>query len=127
MATTSWPLSTKLPVQTGTRNAGESEWRLRFHPQVLRDIAEYGLQNRDFRPTLSALNIELRRNPKQFPKKSGRLKSVRAAPLRYRGRQSWRAVFVLDERAREVLVLSLGPHDHAYEVAVRRADMRAVR
>jgi hypothetical protein len=114
-------------VQAGTPNADESDWRLRFHPQVLRDIGEYGLQNRDFRPTLLALNIELRSNPKQFPKKSGRLKNARAAPLRYRGRHSWRAVFVLDECAREVFVLSLGPHDHAYEAAVRRVNMQVVR
>jgi hypothetical protein len=40
--------------------------------------------------------------------------------LRFRSREAWRAVFVVDERMRRVSVLSLGPHDRAYEEAVRR-------
>ena len=117
----------KRPAQAGTRNGDGNEWTIRLHPRVLRDVSEFGLQNRDFRPTLAALSIELRRNPKQFAKKSGCLHGTRAARLRYRGRDAWRAVFQLDERAREVLVLSLAPHDEAYEVAARRMKMRVVR
>jgi hypothetical protein len=47
------------------------------------------------------------------------LKGVRAASLTFRG-TAWRAVFTLDENARIVMVWALGPHDRAYEEAVRR-------
>jgi hypothetical protein len=62
----------------------------------------------------------LRRDPKQYPKKAGPLRNARAARLRFRSREAWRAVFVVDEQMRRVSVLSLGPHDRAYEEAVRR-------
>jgi hypothetical protein len=71
-------------------------------------------------PTLRELVASLRRDPKQYPKKSGPLQNARAARVRFRGREAWRAVFVIDERMRGVNVLSLGPHDRAYEDAVRR-------
>jgi hypothetical protein len=58
-------------------------------------------------------------DPKRFPKKHGRLKGARAAPLTFRG-TAWRAVFTLDETARIVRVWALGPHDRAYDEAVRR-------
>jgi hypothetical protein len=45
---------------------------------------------------------------------------MRAARVRFRGREAWRAVFIVHERARLVNVLSLGPHDRAYEDAARR-------
>jgi mRNA-degrading endonuclease RelE of RelBE toxin-antitoxin system len=82
-------------------------------------IGEAGLENPDFRPLLGTLVAELRRDPKRFPKKSGVLSGVRAAPLRFRGR-AWRAVFRVDERHREVHVVSIGPHDAAYQAASRR-------
>jgi hypothetical protein len=72
-----------------------------------------------FRPTLAALVAALKIDPKRFPKKHGRLKAVRAASLTFRG-AAWRAVFTLDEDARIVMVWALGPHDRAYEEAVRR-------
>jgi len=62
----------------------------------------------------------LRHDPKQYPKKSGPLQNVRAARVRFRGREAWRAVFIVHEKARLVNVLSLGPHDRAYDDAVRR-------
>jgi hypothetical protein len=66
------------------------------------------------------LIASLRRDPKQYPKKTGPLQNARAARLRFRNREAWRAVFVVDEHMRRVNVLSLGPHDRAYEEAVRR-------
>jgi mRNA-degrading endonuclease RelE of RelBE toxin-antitoxin system len=83
-------------------------------------LAKFGLANPTFRPTLAHLVAELKRDPKQFPKKSGKLANARAASLRYRGRESWRAVFRLDEANRTVFVMSLGPHDDAYADAERR-------
>jgi hypothetical protein len=76
--------------------------------------------NRDFAPTLGELIASLRRDPKQYPKKARPLQNARAARLRFRSREAWRAVFVVDERTRQVSVLSLGPHDRAYDEAVRR-------
>lgn len=83
-------------------------------------MAKLGLANPAFRPKLAHLVAELKRDPKQFPKKSGKLANARAASLRYRGRESWRAVFRLDEAERSVYVMSLAPHDDAYDAAKRR-------
>jgi mRNA-degrading endonuclease RelE of RelBE toxin-antitoxin system len=83
-------------------------------------LAKFGLANPAFRPTLAALVASLKRDPKRYPKKSGQLADARAASLRYRGRESWRAVFRVDEGERTVLVLSFGPHDDAYDAAKRR-------
>ena len=58
-------------------------------------------------------------NPKQFPKKMGKLRNARAAPLR-QGKVTFRAVFVLDENAREVILVAFAPHDEAYAQAARR-------
>jgi mRNA-degrading endonuclease RelE of RelBE toxin-antitoxin system len=62
----------------------------------------------------------LETNPKQFPKKHGKLGTVRAADVRFRDGVVWRAVFSLDEATRTVLVQALGPHDTAYADAERR-------
>jgi mRNA-degrading endonuclease RelE of RelBE toxin-antitoxin system len=96
------------------------------HPKVVKDLSEYRLTNPDFRPTFAALIAELQRNPKQFPKKSGQLRTLRAASLRYRETAAWRLVFQVDEHLREVYIVSVGPHDEAYEVAVRRSRIRSV-
>jgi hypothetical protein len=61
----------------------------------------------------------LRANPKQFPKKKGRLAGVRAAPLKFES-VAYRAVFTLDEAARAVFVLALDSHDREYRQAARR-------
>ncbi|HEX3671229.1 MAG TPA: hypothetical protein VHT92_05935 [Candidatus Cybelea sp.] len=61
----------------------------------------------------------LEENPKQFQKKKGRLRNARAADLAFQG-VTHRAVFTLDEKAREVFVLALDPHDVAYQAATKR-------
>ena len=72
-----------------------------------------------FTPTLRELVNALRANPKQFPKKHGKLADARSADLKFEN-VTYRAVFTLDEAARIVYVLSLDPHDVAYKKAVRR-------
>jgi mRNA-degrading endonuclease RelE of RelBE toxin-antitoxin system len=107
----------------GIPTAAGGAWQVLLHRRVAKQISGYG--PRDFRPALAELNGELRRDPKQFPKKSGALREFRAVSLRYRGTTSWRLVFRIDERRREVQIVSLGPHDEAYEVAARRSRMRS--
>ena len=58
-------------------------------------------------------------HPYQFPEKRGSLSGARAAALTYRGR-TWRAVYDVDDYAREILVLAIGEHDNAYDDAARR-------
>jgi hypothetical protein len=77
------------------------------------------LTDPSFSPTLEELLGLLEQNPKQFPKKKGKLKGARAASLKFK-KVSFRAVFVLDEASRQVLVLSLDPHDVAYQRATKR-------
>jgi hypothetical protein len=67
------------------------------------------------------LSDQLASNPKQFPKKSGKLATMRAAEIRFADGVVWRAVFELSESERVVRVLALGPHDEAYEAAQRRS------
>lgn len=114
--------STKPPDDRsgGTAEPGGREWRVRFHPKVAKLIARYDADDPSFRPTLGALRNALATNPKQFEKKSGKLRPCRAAALSFADGVSWRAVFKLDEPARVVNVLSLAPHDAAYAEAVRR-------
>jgi hypothetical protein len=63
---------------------------------------------------------KLRENPKQYPKKQGRLGGVRAADVTFADGVVWRAVFAIDEAARRVTVAALAPHDRAYKDAERR-------
>jgi mRNA-degrading endonuclease RelE of RelBE toxin-antitoxin system len=69
---------------------------------------------------LRELTEELQTNPKQFPKKQGKLKNRRAADLRFGDGVAWRAVFEIDEAARVVYVTALEKHDEAYRSAKRR-------
>ncbi len=69
---------------------------------------------------MSALLDALEINPKQYPKKTGELKGRRAAPVVFRDGIVWRAVFEIDEKRRVVRILSLGPHDRAYDDAKKR-------
>jgi hypothetical protein len=62
----------------------------------------------------------LEREPKRFPLKRRALAGRRGAPLKYDRTDIWRCVFELDEAARIVRVLALGPHDVAYEEAIAR-------
>jgi mRNA-degrading endonuclease RelE of RelBE toxin-antitoxin system len=98
---------------------GQRPWEVLFHRAVGDDISRCGLDDTRFSPTLRELVDALEANPKQFPKKLGKLKNARAAHLRFTDVE-FVAVFVLDEAARRVKVLSLDPHDRAYEKAVRR-------
>jgi hypothetical protein len=66
------------------------------------------------------LFAELETNPKQFPKKKGKLKDARAADVSFADGVTWRAVFTLVEDTRIVKVLSLAPHDVAYDEAKGR-------
>jgi hypothetical protein len=87
---------------------------------VSKKIAAHGAQSRDFVPNLAELIASLRRDPKQYPKKTGALQKARAANLRFRGRESWRAVFIVHEAERRVHIIALAPHDRAYDQALRR-------
>jgi mRNA-degrading endonuclease RelE of RelBE toxin-antitoxin system len=94
-------------------------WHVELQPQVARTVARLGITNADFNPTIAELILELERDPKQFPKKTGKLAAVRAAPLRYRD-AAWRVVFTLNEREKVVVVIALDKHDEAYRDAGRR-------
>jgi hypothetical protein len=95
-------------------------WRVRFHREPAKLVAKYDRDDPAFRPTLGELVKALATNPKQFEKKRGKLKDCRAVEMVFTDRVAWRAVFVIDEVARSVKVLALGPHDVAYADAIRR-------
>jgi hypothetical protein len=80
----------------------------------------YGVDSESFRPTIGELISALETDPKQFPKKRGKLKDARAADAKFADGVTWRAVFTVDESLREVYVLSLDPHDAAYAAAEKR-------
>jgi hypothetical protein len=102
------------------KRAGQP-WRVELHSQVAKIIAQHGgIDAGVFRPSIGSLIEDLRANPKQYPKKAGKLKTLRAANLAFGDGVTWRAVFALDEAKRSVRVLSLGPHDTAYSDAKRR-------
>lgn len=104
-----------------TAERGGRPWRVRLHREVAKTVAAHGgFEAEIFRPTIGELVAALEYNPKQFPKKHGKLKDARAADVTFGDGIVWRAVFTLDEEARLVKVLSLGPHDEAYEDAKRR-------
>jgi mRNA-degrading endonuclease RelE of RelBE toxin-antitoxin system len=106
---------------SGSAAQGGGRYRVEFHPQVAKIVAEHGGVGADvFRPSIGELIDELEIDPKRHPKKHGRLKSARAARLRYSDSVTWRAVYTIDEVARVVLIIGLGPHDRAYDDAERR-------
>lgn len=100
--------------------AGAKPWTVELHRQVGKEVAGYGLLNPRFSPTLRELLDALAANPKQFKKKKGKLRDARAADLRF-DNTTFRAVFILDEAAHVVFVLSLDAHDEAYRRATRRS------
>ena len=96
-------------------------WSVKFHNQVAKTIVLHGgIDSPTFRPSIGQLVSDLQTNPKQFPKKSGKLKTARAAPLKFADGIVWRAVFILDENAHIVRVIALGTHDDAYADASKR-------
>lgn len=94
-------------------------WSVEFATSAAREIRGYGLDDARFRPTLRELVDALKCDPLQFPTKRGKLKNARAASLKF-GSSTWRAVFVVNVAEHTVRVLSVGPHDVAYERAQRR-------
>jgi mRNA-degrading endonuclease RelE of RelBE toxin-antitoxin system len=99
--------------------AGQKPWAVELHRSVGKFIARCGISNPRFSPTLGELVDALEANPKQFPKKKGKLKSARAANLTFQN-VAYRAVFILDENEHRVLVVALDEHDKAYDHAERR-------
>ena len=127
MLVRSWQPSTRQPGgPQGARSSGSvaqdgAQYRVELHPQVAKIVAAHGGAGASvFRPSIGDLIDELEVDPKRYPKKHGKLKSARAAPLRYMQNVTWRAVYTIDEDARVVLILGLGPHDQAYDDAERR-------
>jgi hypothetical protein len=114
--------STKPPGRRSSDTAAQDgrRWRVRFHREPAKIVAAYDGHDPAFRPTLRELIDALATNPKQFEKKRGKLKDCRAVDVTFRDGVVWRAVFVVDESARDVKVLAFGPHDGAYADAMRR-------
>jgi hypothetical protein len=77
--------------------AGQKPWEVELHREVGKDVAGYGLCDPNFTPSLRELFTALRANPKQFPKKKGKLKDTRAADLR-RHNVTFRAVFIIEDK-----------------------------
>ncbi len=118
--------STKPTKPVTAKPAAARPWKVKLHREVGKDVTHYGLSNPNFTPTLADLIGELERDPKQFPKKKGQLQGTRAAELKYYN-VVYRADFTLDEAARLVFIVSLEPHDKAYEKAKRRLTGRRKR
>jgi mRNA-degrading endonuclease RelE of RelBE toxin-antitoxin system len=101
-------------AKPGDRAQRQADWRIGYSKQVAKIIAKESHGGSTFEPSLVELENELKTNPKQYPKKKGKLAHCRAASLiRFDG-VVWRMVFTLDEVTRIVRVLSLGTHDEAY-------------
>jgi Txe/YoeB family toxin of Txe-Axe toxin-antitoxin module len=112
---------TKPTESSGTADAGGGPaWRVQFATGAAKDLRGYDVDDPRFRPKLALLIEDLKRDPFAFPKKRGKLRDARAASLRF-ANVAWRVVFTIDEQRRLVRILSLGPHDLAYERAERRA------
>ena len=108
------------PPRAANREAtGPRPWAVEFAASAAREIRGYGLDDPRFRPTLRELLEALKKNPLQFPTKRGKLKGARAAGLRFAG-ASWRVVFVVSVSQHRVRILSVAPHDAAYDRAERR-------
>jgi len=115
--------STKRPVEKSPVTAAQADqpWRISFHRDVAKKIARYGGEDSPaFTPTIRELKHDLATNPKQFPKKLGKLKDARAAHVRFADGVEWVAVFRVFEESRTVRVSSFGPHDEAYAEAENR-------
>jgi hypothetical protein len=104
-----------------TAGPGDRPWRVSFHREVAKTIAKHGGEDSPaFTPTIGELRSALESDPKQFPKKAGKLKDARAAHIRFAAGVEWVAAYTIDQAKREVRVLSLGPHDRAYTDAAKR-------
>lgn len=108
------------PSRAADREATDPlPWTVEFATSAAREIRGYGLDDPRFRPTLRELVDALKQHPLQFPTKRGKLEGARAASLRFAA-TSWRLVFVVNLSLHRVRVLSVAPHDAAYDRAKRR-------
>lgn len=107
------PQNSSMPMRSSTQSTrqtrfdtvvpgGQKPWHVKLYRDVGKLVAKIGLEDRRFCPTLRELVDALKANPKQFPKKKGKLKDARAAELSFKG-VTFRAVFTLNEGTREVL------------------------
>ena len=94
-------------------------WEVVLHKEAGKDITDYSFSCTQFKAQWDSILLELETNPKQFPKKGGKIKHCRAASLKY-GNVVLRAPFTLDEKQHRVKVLCVEPHDQAYKTAARR-------
>ncbi len=105
------------PLSATPAPAGRA-WRVELSNAASRVAAHYGRDDPDFNPTIAEIIAKLADDPKQFEKKFGKLRHVRAAPLRYRN-APWRMPYVIDEQERVVTVITIDKHDAAYRAASR--------
>jgi mRNA-degrading endonuclease YafQ of YafQ-DinJ toxin-antitoxin module len=115
--------STKPPGEksNATAELADRPWDVKLHREVAKTIAKSGGEDAPaFVPTIRDLKNALASDPKQYPKKSGKLKDARAAHVRFADGVEWVAVYEISETKRSVRVLSLGPHDRAYGDAEKR-------
>ena len=104
-----------------TAGPGDRPWDVKFHREVAKTIAKNGGEDSTtFVPTIRDLKNALASEPKQYPKKSGKLKDARAAHVRFADGVEWVAVYTIDEDERSIRVLSFGPHNRAYVDAEKR-------
>jgi hypothetical protein len=101
-----------------TLEPDDRDWYVEFTLRAARVTRKFGFDDSDFNPTLAAVVAALEEDPKQFPKLKGKLASLRAAPMRYRGK-NWGVPFALDESLRIVTVLTIEPIEEAYRTASR--------
>jgi mRNA-degrading endonuclease RelE of RelBE toxin-antitoxin system len=97
--------------------ADPAAWKVDLSKAASRVLTRHR-HDEDFCPTIEEVIAELKRDPKQFPKKHGRLEGIRAAPLRYRN-APWRIPYLIDEEQRIVTVITIDKHDAAYRAAGR--------
>src|SRR5947209_12989992 len=103
MRTSSTPELSLMPSRRQTENRSNDtatregpEWRVKLHREVAKTIARYGGINSELlRPTFGDLILALEIDPKQFPKKHGKLGNARAVEIRFNDGVEWRAVYVL--------------------------------
>jgi hypothetical protein len=82
-----WAHSMKLPDQSGrasrdTAGPGDRRWHVEFHPKVAKFIVAHGdIASNAFRPSICDLIEALEVDPKQYPRKKGKLQAFRAASL----------------------------------------------
>lgn len=82
--------------------ADQRPWNVEFHREVAKTVAKHGGEEAPaFTPTIRGLKDALANDPKQFPKKQGKLKEARATHVRFGAGVEWVAVFqVLRKRER---------------------------